>query len=301
MKRVSIETEKFVIDKYNSGLSCKAISNLLSISETTVFNILKRNNIEMRTKGGIYQLPKEEIIELYKRGFSSTYLSEKYKVTNNTILKILHEAGIEVTCARYFNVLLDEEYFDVINTNEKAYFLGLMISDGSVVGNLVSITSHILDSYILNLFSSQIMNCNPLYYSPYRTEVSVNFKSEKVVNSLSKYGVVQNKTYNTYLPYIGEQYMSHLIRGILDGDGWISSKAHQLGFCGSEVLMTQIRDFLVSRLNVYNVKVLHTEINLWQITWASKKDIITIGNYLYQDAKEFYLTRKSYELMLISR
>lgn len=301
MKKVSIETEKIVIDKYNSGLCCREISDLLPISKGTVFNILKRNNIEMRTKGGIYQLPKEEVIELYKRGFSSTYLAEKYSVTNNTILKILHEADVEVTCARFYNVLLDEEYFDIIDTNEKAYFLGLMITDGSVVGNLVSISLNILDSYILNLLSSQIMNCNPLYYSPYRTDVVMHFKSEKVVKSLSKYGIIPNKSFTAYLPYIGEQYMSHLIRGILDGDGWISSKAHQLGFCGTEALMIQIRDFLVSRLNVNNVKVLHYQPHLWQISWGSKKDIIAIGNYLYQDAKEFYLTRKSYELMLISR
>ena len=56
----------------------------------------------------------------------------------------------------------------------------------------------------------------------------------------------------------------------------------QIGLCGNETFVTQIRDFLVSKLSVKKVKVIQTEIHLWQVTWASTKDIDTICNYIYR-------------------
>ena len=53
MKKVSIEQEKQVIDLYKSELSCRSIESELEINSITVFNILKRNNIPTRTRGGI--------------------------------------------------------------------------------------------------------------------------------------------------------------------------------------------------------------------------------------------------------
>lgn len=58
---------------------------------------------------------------------------------------------------------------------------------------------------------------------------------------LSKFGVVPRKTSTTFLPEIKESLMPHLIRGLIDGDGWITethtanNKSHLvIGFCGSE-------------------------------------------------------------------
>ena len=86
--------------------------------------------------------------------------------------------------------------------------------------------------------------------------------------------------------------MPHLIRGMIDGDGWISYDSHQIGFCENEKTVTQLRNFLVKELKVYRVRVLHTSKNLWQITWASQTDIKKIGNYIYQNKEDCYLKRK---------
>lgn len=42
-----------------------------------------------------------------------------------------------------------------------------------------------------------------------------------MAKDLSKYGVIPRKTLVSFLPTIDDQYMNHLIRGILDGDGSI--------------------------------------------------------------------------------
>lgn len=57
-------------------------------------------------------------------------------------------------------------------------------------------------------------------------------------------------------------------------------------------MVSQIKDYLVKTLEIYDGKILHTENNLWQITWASTKDIQKIGDYIYQNKEECFLQRK---------
>ena len=45
-------------------------------------------------------------------------------------------------------------------------------------------------------------------------------------------------------------------------------------------------------MSVYNVKVIKNNDNLWSVSWASKKDIKLIGDYLYKDKNNCYLVRK---------
>lgn len=46
-------------------------------------------------------------------------------------------------------------------------------------------------------------------------------RSNIMASDLAKYGVIPRKTPHTYLPEVTEEYLSHLIRGIFDGDGSI--------------------------------------------------------------------------------
>ena len=57
------------------------------------------------------------------------------------------------------------------------------------------------------------------------------------------------------MPLIKNDLMSHLIRGIIDGDGWITKRG-QIGLCGNYQLVSQVKDYLVDTLNVYNVKII---------------------------------------------
>lgn len=62
-----------------------------NISAVTVKNILDRNNIQKRTKGGIYALPEEEIINKYQSGISTTLIAKEYNVTIHTITNLLEK------------------------------------------------------------------------------------------------------------------------------------------------------------------------------------------------------------------
>jgi hypothetical protein len=80
----------------------------------------------------------KEWIELYKSGKTITYISEQYKCGNPTVYRYLYkvkclrsrmENSIIHHNAKYGN---SESYFDSIDSEEKAYFLGLIVTDGYI-------------------------------------------------------------------------------------------------------------------------------------------------------------------------
>lgn len=297
MKRVDSQTESSVIQLYKSGLSCKSIEKQIGINSVTAFNILKRHGVQTRTKGGIYSLPIDTLIKEYKSGVSITTLAKKYGVTDHTISNYLESKNVKRDNI-YVNRNLNRDYFEIIDTYDKAYFLGLMFTDGNVGKNTncISITLSEKDCKILEVFRDKTGNENPLKYLSRKNrvnrEVTFHLKSEKMKMDLSQYGVVPNKTYSIKPILLSSELMSHFIRGLIDGDGWISYKSKQIGFCGNEEMVRFVRDYLVETLGVYKVKILHPEPNLWQITWAGKRNAEKIGSFLYKDKHDCFIERK---------
>lgn len=308
----NLELENKIIELYNSGLSMAKVGKEVNKSAATVLHVLQKNQIPTRTHGGINKLPAEEILDKYlnqKRTLKD--ISKDYGVTLETIRKVILDNGGQIrTSAESKNPYFIKNYFKNIDTEAKAYFLGFLITDGCVSdpdiknnhpNNRIRLEVQEQDAYILESFKNELKLTNSKLYQRVK-ENSVTktlcWYSTEMANDLSQYGVVPRKTLTTFLPNIDEKLMSHLIRGLIDGDGWITeihtrpNKSHLvIGFCGSEQCVTQLRDYLVNRLNIYPVKVIQNGINLWQVSWASQKDVKKIGDFIYQDAN-FYLTRK---------
>lgn len=189
-------------------------------------------------------MPENDIIKLYNEGFSSIKIAEKYNVTCHTITSCLKNNRIELNNI-YHNKSLNRSYFKTIDSYDKAYFLGLIMTDGSVGSNTneISITLKAEDIDILKVFSEKIHNENKIYIYKMQ-EATIKFKSKELKEDLKQYGIIPNKTkYPMSIPNINESLISHFIRGLIDGDGWISAKGKQIGFCGCEQLVTEVRDF----------------------------------------------------------
>ncbi len=200
---------------------------------------------------------------------------------------------------------MKEDYFDNIDSEAKAYFLGFIITDGNVFkpkdGNgqaSISITQSSSDEYILEMFKKEL-NANTSIAHDGRGCSQFAVRSDLIASSLEKYGVVENKTLNTQLPKISDTYMPHLIRGILDGDGNISAHLlesnrflHNLSFCGTHKLMQDISDYLSDELGVKNKTVYdYKDRHLSEVKWGSIHDMRTICDWMYNNAT-LYLKRK---------
>ena len=253
---------------------------------------------------------KEEIIKFYRtKPMSYATVQEAYGLCQPTISKILKNE-VRYRKNLIFNPELKEDFFEKINDEYKAYFLGLMISDGNVFIEAdrknnrqasISITLNEDDSYILEEFK-RIVKTNTAISSDGRGCSYVAVRSNKLASDLATYGVVPRKTSNTFLPQLNSDLMPHLIRGILDGDGSIGAHLiksgrflHYISFCGTERLMCEMSDFLYKTLNLNTKPKIYTykDKQLSEFSIRKIEDMKKVGDYLYNDANIFFIRKKN--------
>jgi hypothetical protein len=121
---------------------------------------------------------------------------------------------------------INENYFDDINTDEKAWVLGLLASDGNVdtsnSKNIISISQsgengQKIIEYVKNILESN----NPIRQTKTTRQdaYSISFSSKNMVGSLSKYNIIPRKTDTYTFPDIKNAFYKSFIRGYFEGDG----------------------------------------------------------------------------------
>ena len=148
----------------------------------------------------IEEYPK--IKELYLDGLSSVEIGKCYGVAHNTILYILKKLGVKRRYCGEGNRIysLDEKFFDNINSQEKAYILGLVFADGWINLRRASLGIGLNedDKYLLEEISQMMKSDKPLYYQKPRNNGRACYvftpSSRYMVNRLVKLGCTSNKS-----------------------------------------------------------------------------------------------------------
>ena len=117
-KKEDIDT---IIGLYYAGNSCAQIAKMYAVTGKTISALLKRNGVEVINKQNLINYTDEEIIEDYcQNHLSIEQISKKYKTSNGLVSKKLKARGIDVQ--NFHNkAKFNENIFDVIDTEEKAY------------------------------------------------------------------------------------------------------------------------------------------------------------------------------------
>ena len=249
-----------------------------------------------------------QIINYYKtRPMTLQEVSEHFNICCPTIGKILKEYHIKTyTRVQLYSPDLIENYFERIDTEEKAYFLGLIITDGCVHNtkgrqSLVNITLDSKDEYLLKAFKKEIKSNKTVTHDG-RGCSQINILSNKMVNNLKQYGILPNKSLHTIFPTnIPKHLYKHLIRGILDGDGSVSfyarrdrKKSHTkaIRFCqGNEQFLKDLVDFLYTECGIQRINLYKEKDSLWSIAYRKNESMIKLIDYIYDDA-HIYMKRK---------
>lgn len=129
--------------------------------------------------------------------------------------------------------LVNEDYFAKID-KEQAYWLGFIFADGNVYKSTLSIKLHSRDLNLIKKFLYCINSSHPIRKVKNKKAHVVKIHSKKIVENLSLYGVVPNKSKIIVFPK-NLQHIDAFILGFLDGDGWITTKNKNLniGFSSS--------------------------------------------------------------------
>lgn len=257
-----------------------------------------------------------EICRLYtKDKLSSNEIRKLFNISVGTVIKTLERYNIKrvknspknIKKSSYRKYNLNEDYFTMIDSNDKAYFLGLIIADGTISYGRTSILSIGLqeeDSYILeklkkNLDFEGSIRLIKKSKSCRKDLKSISICSKKLVESLIKHGIIPNKTHFTYFPDIPEEFYSHFIRGVFDGDGSIvlDPRGRQnltFSIAGTEVLISKIQEILIENCDLNKTKLAtskQTKDTFRVMNYSGNFICKRIYEYLYKNAESF-LTRK---------
>jgi hypothetical protein len=197
----------------------------------------------------------------------------------------------------------DQSYFDVIDTEDKAYFLGLLFADGNVYmkRNRVQITLANEDSYILDKFS-QCINSSAKLYLDKKIYSKLILDSKTLCQSLIKLGCIERKSLTLKFPseeQVPKHLLHHFIRGYFDGDGHISKDKklvnpyYHINITSSEGFIQSLKDKLIENgiipAGTYK-RYKDKEVSAHTMMVKSKSAKVFL-DYLYKDSTIF-LTRK---------
>ena len=207
----------------------------------------------------------EKIINDYINGKSLRQIAKEYHVNRNRISKLLKEKNVKIrtqkeTSRKY---TFNENYFESIDTEDKAYWLGFIYADGFITNKRkngsqsLGITLSLRDISHLRKFKNSISATNPIntyYYYGFISEgypatqcSRILLPSQKLVDDIKKHGVIEHKTkIITFPKNLNDNLIPHFVRGYMDGDGSIfvdSRSTYHLSFCGTKEFLQSLNEF----------------------------------------------------------
>ena len=167
----------------------------------------------------------------YNDKLSMQKIGELIGCSANTIHRVMKENGLKARTDREqaLKYYCNENYFDVINTEEKAYWLGFMYADGFIQNKRkhqnykVGLSLSECDkSHLEKLKKCLDSNIEIKTYIP-KTEFNSKpycrllITSNILAEGLIKHGCLTNKTeILTFPTNISEELLKHFIRGYID-------------------------------------------------------------------------------------
>lgn len=312
-EKIRIFTEKDkqeIIKLYMDGTTQRQIQEIYHCSGTAISEILQGVYSPKIGRPKFSKEKEKEICEMYLTGkYNKKFIAEKYGCCIGTVINILKRHNVKIVPHRvshFSDMELRDDFFEEIDSEEKAYFLGFMFADGYVYkgsknAKAVGLEIHIRDIELIHKLKELLNTSNKVKYRKRaNTEVcSINVYSTKMANDLEKYGIVQNKTKVTkHLPDIAIPYRRHFLRGLLDGDGWVTidKKGYfHVGFVSFHKSIAE--DFqkacnsLIEDKNHSSITTKGKKCSGYVCAFQSQKQVKQLMTALYKDST-IYLTRK---------
>lgn len=332
VKSLSDEEIESWYNLYVSGLSCKDIGRKVHRDPITISKHLKEKyNINPRD---YFERYTQEEKDFYYSAYQE-YIGEK----NKSLQQIIKDHNIEHS-TRFMNYIKrqglkikslsevrrlahDENFFENIDSEIKAYLLGFFAADGHIekrkdydsytlrIGVQLN-DAHILKLYLKNISKDTVISCK-------ENMATIAITSSKIGEDLLKMGYDNLKTYTMKsIPELPEDLMYHFIRGYFDGDGSIILQVRRSGkrlsgynrefniTAYNKSILERIAEVLnISSFDINLSKSKTSKIKDHEATFQDcyslrvnhKTDLENIYNKLYDNANYFF-KRKRDKMML---
>lgn len=208
-----------------------------------------------------------------------------------------HKEGYEFT----------EDYFECLDSQAKAYFLGFLAADGSVHNKAnrlticlakrdVDVIEKLCDALSYN--KSHIIEYNAFYYDENRVKkifpaVRTSLFSKKMKQDLLKYNIVSNKSHKkeSLISNIPDKYKWAWIAGYIDGDGSIATQYYRIVIVGNFNTIKDIDSFITRKICTKDRIIRQTGKYTYELSY-SKKEIVKEILLQYTYNSSIHLNRK---------
>lgn len=236
------------------------------------------------------------IAERYLAGESLRQIAISSPIGRTAIGRLLTLKGVAKVgpgnARRHRQHSLDQRFFETIDTEEKAYWLGFICADGHVSddGLIVGLAS--VDEPHLRKLRQSICSDAPIT-RPAKAAV-LNVWSKAMVEDLRSHGLQRQKSLTLQMPNIPQPLRRHFIRGLFDGDGSIKITTRRkpryvnavteytVMFCGTSDVMRAVRESVSSQARVSRPSIQIRQ-NLSVVEWSGRQQVLRILDWLYAD------------------
>lgn len=259
---------------------------------------LHRENIEKEIIEKEYKLSLQinNIINLYNSGKTLEYISNDLQMSISYIYEKLINNNVDIRKSqKYHN---NHTYFDNIDTEDKAYFLGFLFADGNVSsnGNEICLGLHTKDKAILEKFQTFVYHENEQRLYGDEIRHNVRFSSPHMKQALINLGCTPRKSLILKFPNIDPKLLNHFIRGYFDGDGCICGDYgddYGFNFLSTENFCKTAQQEIAKQLDVKTSYKIIEDMNgiTSKFNVRGNRRILKFCNWMYKDAIHF-LERK---------
>lgn len=302
-----------IINNFLNGLTVEELCNIYSAKWGDIYNMI--SPVLRKSLSSISEFERYQIKNMYLNGISSTKIAVKLKIYHKTVNKILDEFEIKRKYNGKRKYMINDSYFDNIDTQNKAYILGLLYADGynSLDKSTIRLQLQESDYDILEKIRKELNSQKPLKYIVCDNKVANNgytsknmyqleFYSSHMCRVLDNLGMHQNKSLILKFPnWLNSDLYSHFLRGYFDGDGSYCHRYTQKYGNRDLVTFTSTYDFCVSAQEIINKYSYAKGGGIYDaschngttkvLAFSGKNQVKNLLDWLYQNA-ELYLNRK---------
>ena len=272
--------KQLVIDALKSGKTISEIGREIFHSTGTgsVNRFLDKYGIQVDKYNEAYRFMNPEWLKnAIEECGSPGKVAEKYNMSRTSVTRYAKRYELyNKKFTRTKTNTINEDYFDIIDTSNKAYWLGFIMADGNIYhykdSNKIQFELKIQesDSELIEKFAKDIgFPLEKIYHRVRERKgtptYSVGLRSynERFCKNLIKHGIVDQKSVKETFPSLPAELKKDFVRGFWDGDGTVS------GACSASSMSFEI----ISQLSIF---------------FAERDIVSSVGCSIIQSGKTFY-------------
>lgn len=243
-----------------------------------------------------YQKKYEQAKQMYLSGISLTQIGKELKMDRGKLSNNLKKDGIEIINKQNI-AKFNDTFFDTIDSENKAYWLGFLYADGALSSSDygIELSLQISDIQHLQKFTTDLGFINKhLCQDDIRCRLC--FRNKHLHSALTALGCTPKKSLTLTFPSstnVPDDFLYDFIRGYVDGDGSVMiGQNHKGEYVKPRLSLLGTENFingLLDRTNWRRMTIQHPS-NAYAIEWNGKY-VMEYLNQLYYDAT-IYLDRK---------